>query len=310
VDKSATGGLFYNKPGDTTEQTSATNDDGLYTYLYEDSSNNPLEAGTQYTFYVNVHEWLGQGGMDGTLEITIPKEFTSVALVDTTDFPTAALSGGGASDWTITDSSASVAKSTVEHLSFNATTPTGYGVNTNWEFDTRFTGIGGKNSSGVDYITEANVLVPVTWESYTDAAHQNQDDLFDQAGENTAYMFGKGFVASTAYHAAYYDGDGAKLLSEGVSSNSTGDLSSLCYFPPYQGSAIAGTWHAVVYKDSVASPPETYIASDPDSVVEDYFEVTSEAIPEFPTVISAIAVAGVCFGVYYWMRRRKVHVTA
>ena len=309
-DKSATGGLFYNKPGDTTEQTVATNDDGLYTYLYEDSSNNPLEAGTQYTFYVNVHEWFNQGNMNGTLDITIPEEFTNVALVDYTDFSNANLSGGSGSDWTISGTNDVAIKNSVDHLSFQATTPAGYGVNTQWEFDTRFTGTGGKEVSGVDYITEANVLVQVTWESYNDAAHQNQDDLFDQASEDTAYMFGKGFVASTAYHAAYYDGDDAKLLSDGVSSTSSGNLSSLCYFPTYQGSAVAGTWHSVVYKDDVASPPATYIASDPDSVVEDDFEVTAEAIPEFPTVISAIAVAGVCFGVYYWMRRRKVHVKA
>ena len=31
------------------------------------------------------------------------------------------------------------------------------------------------------------------------------------------------------------------------------------------------------------------------------------AIPEFPTVISAIAAMGLCFGVYWWMRRRKVY---
>lgn len=145
------------------------------------------------------------------------------------------------------------------------------------------------------------------WESYNDAAHQNQSDLFDEASEDTVHMFGEGFVASTAYHVGYYDGDGAKILSDGVSSNSTGELSSLCYFPTYQESAVTGTWHAVVYQDSVASPPETYTANDPDSVVEDDFEVTAQAIPEFPIVIAGIAVAGLCCGIYLWMRRRRVH---
>jgi len=143
-----------------------------------------------------------------------------------------------------------------------------------------------------------------SWESYNDAAHQNQDDLFNQASEDTVYMYGEEFEASTAYHVAYYDHNDTKLKSDGVSSTPGGTLSSQCYFPTYQGSAVAGTWHAVVYKDTVTSPPETYVASDPNSVVEDSFEVTEEAIPEFPTVIAGTAVAGMCFGIYWWMRKR------
>ena len=307
VDYTSWGGIFYNKPGDTTEQTEAgTYANGLYAYLDEDNDGDPLTPGTAYTFYVNVHEWQGNAiASGGTLNITIPKQFTSVSLVDKADFYDAAVSGGGASDWTITGTNDSAISNAVDHLSFSATTPTEYFTNTNWEFDTRFTGTGGGGET-VRYIVEAVVLVQAaTWESYNDEAHTTVDDYFS-TGEQTVYMFGEGFQASTAYHVAYYDGDNAKVLSDGVSSNSGGDLSSLCYFPTYQESAVIGTWHAVVYKDSVASPPETYIASDPNSVVEDSFEVTYEAIPEFPTVIAGIAVAGMCFGIYYWMRKRRL----
>ena len=123
-------------------------------------------------------------------------------------------------------------------------------------------------------------------------------------------MYGENFDASTAYHVGYYDGNNAKILSDAVNSTSSGELSSQCYFPTYQGTAQPGTWHAVVYKDPT-SPPETYTADDPNSVVEDSFDVTAAAIPEFPTAITAIAVAGMCFGIYYWMRKRRLaHVKA
>jgi hypothetical protein len=41
-------------------------------------------------------------------------------------------------------------------------------------------------------------------------------------------------------------------------------------------------------------------------VVEDTFEVAESAIPELPTVVTGIAVAGMCFVIYYWMRKRKL----
>ena len=162
IDRGAWGGMFYNKPDGTTEQIEAgTYPNGLYAYLEEDISGQPLSAGTEYTFYVNVHEWLGVGNgieMGGTLTITIPNEFTGVTLVDKTDFSDASVSGGGASNWTITGTNDAVIDDDVKHLSFNATTPTGYSTNSNWEFDTRFNGTGDKSET-VRYICEANVLV-------------------------------------------------------------------------------------------------------------------------------------------------------
>jgi len=105
-------------------------------------------------------------------------------------------------------------------------------------------------------------------------------------------------------HIGYYDGNNNIVVSEGQTSTSGGDLSGQCYFPNYQETAGAGIWHAVVYKDSVASPPPTYVSDDPDGTVEDSFEVTEAAIPEFPTAIAGITVAALCFGIYFWMRKR------
>jgi len=67
----------------------------------------------------------------------------------------------------------------------------------------------------------------------------------------------------------------------------------------------------VVYKDP-DPPPTSYTPGDPNAVADDVFEVTGYAIPEFPTVITGIVVAGACFGIYYWMRRKRqmAHVKA
>jgi len=147
-----------------------------------------------------------------------------------------------------------------------------------------------------------------TWGSFNDLAHTTVNNYFD-TGENTVYMYGENFEVSTAYHIGYYDGNNIKMLSDDVNSTSGGELSSLCYFPTYQATAAPGMWHAVVYKDPTA-PPATYVANDPNNVVEDSFAVTQAAIPEFPTILAAIAVAGICFWIYYWIRRKMIYVEA
>lgn len=160
VDKASWGGIYYNQPNDTTEQTEAvTFEDGLYAYLDVDENGDSLTAGTEYLFYVNVHEWAGKAiDPGGTLTITIPEEFTSVALVDSTDFSDAAVTGGGAENWTIQGTNDSAITNGVIHLSFNATTPATYTTRSNWEFDTRFTGTGAKPET-IRYICEASVSV-------------------------------------------------------------------------------------------------------------------------------------------------------
>jgi hypothetical protein len=79
-----------------------------------------------------------------------------------------------------------------------------------------------------------------TWGSFNDSAHTTVDNSFG-AGENTVYMYGENFDASTAYHIGYYDGDGVLVLSEAQTSTSAGELSGQCYFPTYQETAVAGT---------------------------------------------------------------------
>ena len=68
-----------------------------------------------------------------------------------------------------------------------------------------------------------------------------------------------------------------------------------------------GNWHAVVIKRGTLLP-DTYAdaLTDPDYVADDVFYVAASAIPEFPTVMAGIGVAGLCFGIYYWKRKRKL----
>ena len=62
--------------------------------------------------------------------------------------------------------------------------------------------------------------------------------------------------------------------------------------------------YATVYDDQAYSPSD-HDPNDSHLVYDDGFTVQSTAIPEFPMVIAAIGVAGLCFGIYYWMRKRR-----
>jgi len=142
----------------------------------------------------------------------------------------------------------------------------------------------------------------VTWVSYRDSGRSQAEDNFVDP-YRTAYMGGAGFTASHSYHVGYYDGVNVLVLSEGVSSDGSGNLQSTCGFE--DKGAIAGTWHSVVYDDDVASPPSTYTASDSNSVFEDSFTVNESAIPEFPTIMAMISVTALCGAIYCWMRKRR-----
>ena len=107
-------------------------------------------------------------------------------------------------------------------------------------------------------------------------------------------MKGTGFAAGN-YKVRYYDAGAVQLGTEaGITVSGDGILQSLmaCNTNP---SAPAGTWHAKVFDDAGTT-----------LIADDTFAVTASAIPEFPTVIAAIGVAGLCFGIYFWMRKRRL----
>jgi hypothetical protein len=119
------------------------------------------------------------------------------------------------------------------------------------------------------------------------------------------YMSGEGFKLNHDYKVAYYDANGAKVQTEFTNtSTGTGALSSQYDFTKNSG-AIFGDWHSVVF-DTTGSAPGTYAAAiaDPSYVIDDGFYVAQSAIPEFPTVIAAIAVCMLCAVAYVVMRRK------
>ncbi|MFC2059410.1 hypothetical protein ACFLTS_07250, partial [Chloroflexota bacterium] len=155
------------------------------------------------------------------------------------------------------------------------------------------------------------VVGEYTWESYKESGHTTVwgtvGDPYD-SGTSTVYMYGI-FENSQLYHVGFYDALNDKTASTDPASTASGELSTL-YDLGSDPSDSPGTWHAVVYKDP-NSPPQTYNPVDVNIIADDDFEVAESAIPEFSTVMTGIAVVGICFGIYYWMRKRRLaHIKA
>jgi len=136
-----------------------------------------------------------------------------------------------------------------------------------------------------------------TWNSYESDYSTSCED-YNTGTSNTIYMKGTGFETGS-YDVTYFDADDAFVGTDANITISGGQdlLSSLaCNTDP---AAAEGTWYARVYP----SGGTTLIA-------EDTFFVNANVIPEFPTIFAAIGVAGLCFGIYWWMKRRLVYVKA
>ena len=150
------------------------------------------------------------------------------------------------------------------------------------------------------FMIRADTLNP-----FEDSGHTTYCNNFNSSSLDTVYIQGCYFASSDNFTVAYYDNDGTKVISDNKMTDANGVLNSQWYFPGDTGSA-PGTWHAVVYDNDVATPALTYTPNDPVSIRECTFVVTQDAIPEFPTVMAGIMVAGLCFGIYYWMRKRRL----
>ncbi len=158
------------------------------------------------------------------------------------------------------------------------------------------------------------------WDSYSDTARTIGCDSFS-GSTNVVYMKGTGFLdAGQTYNVSYYDAGNNKIATDsnialvGVS-DSRGTLGNTGspYEPAYDFtnnlSASPGTWHVVAQPYGATAFPSSYsdLSTAPDTyelIADDIPTVAASAIPEFPTVISAIAIAGLCCGIYFWMRRR------
>ncbi len=147
---------------------------------------------------------------------------------------------------------------------------------------------------------------PPTWESYKEKQHKTVwgtgANPYDSE-THIVYMYGEDFKESHDYKVAYYDANGDKVETEVTDSSNKGALSSQYDFTSHVSSA-AGTWHSVVL-DTTGSAPNTYAAAIADLhyVIDDDFVVNQSAIiPEFSTVVAAIAVCMLCTFAFVVMR--------
>ncbi len=151
------------------------------------------------------------------------------------------------------------------------------------------------------------------WGSCSDLARTTVSNDFTGYGD-IVYMYGENFDTTGTYKVAYYDGgtnndgvDGTKVQTDTYTDNVSGISENNQCRPADYGSSSYGTWHAVVYKTTATMPASYDLVSTGDAAyaVTDNFTVQQAAIPEFPTVMAGVMVAGLCFGIYYWMRKRK-----
>ena len=141
----------------------------------------------------------------------------------------------------------------------------------------------------------------------------NIDRSYGYVG-NQAGVDGTGFAAGN-YDVGYYDGAGSQVLialDENVAVSGNGTLYSEYLLTTDVTATGDDWWHALVQPAGALNPlPNDYATAvaDPDGyelLANDSFYVAESAIPEFPTVMAAIMVAGLCAGIYYWMRKRKL----
>ena len=149
------------------------------------------------------------------------------------------------------------------------------------------------------------------WMSYNAATYTPPNVCTDfTSSYHTVYMHGTGF-ANVSYLIVYYDANGVNRGATTITV-SGGTLDSQ-YLLTTNPNSAPGTWHALVQPSSgyTAFGTHTYaeITASPDTyglAANDSFTVESSAIPEFPTVFAAIGVAGLCFAIYYWMRKKRL----
>jgi hypothetical protein len=149
----------------------------------------------------------------------------------------------------------------------------------------------------LNYVAKVEIRVtytPPTWasdrESYESPYH-------------IVTMTGDYFALDYEYKVAYYDNSDNHVQTEVNQSDGNGDLESKYNFRTHSGAAPGNSWHSAVY-DNTDDPPSIYNPSDPNMIIAGTFEVLASAIPEFPTVIAAIAVCMLCAVAYVVMRRR------
>ncbi len=346
INKASGGVTLGNSPtvGGTLTLTSGKITTGANTLIIN-STGNVFGGGSSSYVIGNLQKWVAIGATSITFEVgevsdydPVSLTFTGVsvagnltALVTNTEHPNIATSTINPSKdvndyWTLTNSG-------ITFTSYSATftfasgdvdadaVPSAFIVgrySSGWTYPT----VGTRTSTstqatGLTLFGDFVVGQSISWESYSDLARTNVSNNFTVAG-SYVYMKGTGFNAATSgYNVAYYDatvtGGGNNIMTD-ASLTVAGDgiLNSLIRPSDFPSAAVGDPpWHALVQLTGATSFPATYNAAvaAPETyglLANDSFTVQASAIPEFPTVMAGIAVAGLCAAVYYWMRRRRL----
>lgn len=155
-----------------------------------------------------------------------------------------------------------------------------------------------------------SVSFTAPWDSYSDSARTIISDSFTGDATTYVYMKGTGFATGN-YNVGYYDALGDwTATNSNVAVDGTGILNADYLLSTDPSAAGDGNWNALVQPAiGYSAFPATYstATASPDTyglVANDSFYVAISAIPELPTVMAGIMVAGFCFGIYWWMKRR------
>ena len=166
-------------------------------------------------------------------------------------------------------------------------------------------------------LASSTAYAQATMESYEDSGCTIVCNDFT-AGKNQVWMKAIDLSApNKEYKTAFYDASatgGGTFIAYDINTAVVKTLTgATVIFTDYPSSVGDGDWHAVVLYPSTTAAPPTYneAIALPEYEVHDAFYVHQAAIPEFPTIMAAIGVAGLCFGIYYRMRKgRLAHVQA
>ncbi|MFC1937401.1 hypothetical protein ACFLWY_02430 [Chloroflexota bacterium] len=256
------------------------------------------------------------------LGITVRADITVTTTKDS-PFTAIRLSYDGGTSWTAVKQTTLTATTETTYTYGGASDLWGYAWTTSELSDANFRlqVINGElkdNLSNYDFSLDwipVSITYTAPWDSYEDSGRTTIRDLFT-IDYTWAYMRGTGFPNGD-YDVAYYDAGingGQKVYPELNITVSGGTLDSTLQLNRDWGGSppTAGVgWHVLVQPATATDFPLDYdtVATgtgpeDYDLLANDSFETTTEAIPEFSTVLAAIAVSGLCFGIYYWMRRR------
>jgi len=309
--------------GFETTPTNAYADDASYavdTNSGENINSDPTGIGT------DKHEYYNYGlsdAMPSGANITGITVRADIAVDSTKDTPFTAirLSWDGGTTWTDPVKQVTLTAQAETTYTYGSDTDTwGRAWTTSELSDANFRVqvINGENkdqTSSYDFSLDwlpVSVTFIALWESYSDSGHTVVEDNFSGSTDHV-YMEGTGFPNGD-YDVGYYDGGDSLVLvalDENISVTD-GTLNSQ-YLLTTDPSAVGDAWWHVLVQPANATPfitdytevaityPDTY-----ELMANDSFYVAQSAIPEFPTVMAGIMVAGLCFGIYYWMRKRRL----